>query len=234
MIKKYDPTRFATDMRFPLPENWLKIFHPRPNGFDAYKSLVSTSILRDRPPMRNAADDTCKAGELLLPTEESLTDPLPPEDEELCPADEPPIEPPPTQPSGPTKALDIVTDVLTMPTSLQDLDRYNQVNWLFFQTDYGKKVDCRQDPVYQEQRDLNRLSDVPYNSYPGGTFKLNLFGEDCEYKNSGDNPGRLFCGSREIACVDDPADTNPADNTADKGMYECGEMTRQPVFMCEW
>lgn len=68
---------------------------------------------------------------------------------------------------------------------------------------------------------------APYD-VPGGTFNLRLFDEDCKYNKSGDNTGKLSCGDRAIHCVDDPADKDPLDPTADKGNYRCGLRRRQP------
>ena len=164
----------------------------------------------------------------------------PPNSVTICPPEGPPTPssatpqssetPPPPQPTGPTKALDIVADYPPL-SSLQDI-YVGRVDWQFFATDYGKKVDCRTDPVYREERTFDATSQAL--NYPGGTFSLKLFDEDCEYKNSGDNVGALFCGGRTITCVDDPADTNPSDINADKGNYQCGDVLREPVFTCAW
>lgn len=143
--------------------------------------------------------------------------------------DSPPPEDPP---KGPTKALGIVADFMTQLKSLEGMAAFNKLDWQFFATEYGKTVDCRTDPVYHEERDIDRTKTATW--FPGGAFKLKLFGEDCQYKNSGDNPGRLFCGSREIECKDDPADKNPLDLKTKKGNYECGDKTRQPVFTCPY
>jgi hypothetical protein len=128
----------------------------------------------------------------------------------------------PQPPTDPTKALDILAEFVPGASTL---------DWQFFTTDYRKKVECRSDWVYHENREW--ATDSP-TTYPGGTFNLRLFDEDCQYKNSGDNAGKLFCGDKTIDCVDDPADKNPSDPNADKGSYQCGDKWRQPVFTCAY
>jgi hypothetical protein len=65
---------------------------------------------------------------------------------------------------------------------------------------------------------------------------MELFGEGCEYKNDGATAGRLFCPSKPggIDCLHDPADKNPDDLSAEKGIYNCGDWDREPVFICSW
>lgn len=40
-------------------------------------------------------------------------------------------------------------------------------------------------------------------SWPGGEWKLSLFGEEYTYKNNGQNAGALFKGDRQIGCNGD-------------------------------
>lgn len=117
--------------------------------------------------------------------------------------------------SVPTKALNILGQYVPgAPT----------FDWLFLETDYGNGVGCRTDFLLPPKT-------VPWASggavtYPGGTWPLTLDGSDCEYKNSGDNTGKLFCDEIEIGCIDDPAEKNE---------YNCdGGYRRQPVFTCAY
>ncbi|KAI4635690.1 uncharacterized protein J4E87_000645 [Alternaria ethzedia] len=137
------------------------------------------------------------------------------------------FEPEPEQepePTGPTKQLAVLgAYVPGAPT----------MDWLFLEADFEKGVECREDF-------LRPFETVPWDesgtTYPGGTKELDLEidGEVCEYRNDGDDPGALWCGERVIGCVNDPADKDPNDVNAEKGEYQCGDYTRQPVFVCPW
>jgi len=61
------------------------------------------------------------------------------------------------------------------------------------------------------------------------SIKLDLFGERCEYKNSGGTTGKLFCGGRTpIDCFD-----SVRNDVGDHGRYDCErEVRRQPMFTC--
>ena len=128
------------------------------------------------------------------------------------------------EPTGPTKQLAVLGSyVRGAPT----------MDWLFLEADFEKGVGCREDF-------LRPFETVPWDesgtTYPGGTKELDLEidGEVCEYRNDGDDPGALWCGERVIGCVNDPADKDPEDATSDKGNYQCGDYTRQPVFVCPY
>lgn len=120
-------------------------------------------------------------------------------------------------PSGPTKALSILGEYTPGASTF---------DWLFFSTDYGTAPACRTDTATDPK--TVEFSDTGV-TYPGGTWQVDLAGEQCEYKNSGDNPGALFCNGKEIACFDEETDSQP-----DKGEYECGDKKRQPVFTCPY
>ncbi|KAF1954181.1 hypothetical protein CC80DRAFT_550639 [Byssothecium circinans] len=141
--------------------------------------------------------------------------------------------PGPTEPVKQNKLLGILADWKKDPRSLKD---FSKVNWLFFATDIGTEVGCRQDWLTSREDTVDILYDADHTFYPGGTFELQMpgFNEKCEYKNDGGTTGRLFCPGQEISCVDDPHDKNPSDLNADKGNYECGDKIRQPVFICEY
>ncbi|KAJ4361855.1 hypothetical protein N0V83_010796 [Neocucurbitaria cava] len=131
-------------------------------------------------------------------------------------------------PKLPTKALSIISEVPPWyGKASQD------IAWLFFATEYGQKVGCRVDPAYTEKRqeDISKPA-----TYPGGTFDLRLCEEDCQYKNDGLNPGRLFCADKEIECKNDPAheDGSAIDGKLDGSNYMCGPATRHAFFTCAW
>jgi hypothetical protein len=135
---------------------------------------------------------------------------------------QPPPPPPLEPPKGPTKALSIGTEWVTGAPTL---------DWQFFATDYGKKVECRSDWALRETR---KIAPKGSTMHRGGSFNLKLFDQNCQYKNSGDNTGKLYCGDKTIDCVDDPAYKDPSSPTADKGNYKCGNRWRQPVFTCAY
>jgi hypothetical protein len=117
--------------------------------------------------------------------------------------------------TGPTKALNILGQYVPgAPT----------FDWLFLETDFGHGVECRTDFLIP-------FKTVPWASngattFPGGIWPLTMDEQSCEYRNSGDNPGKLFCGDKQIECVDDPAEEE---------QYTCdGGFTRQPVFTCPY
>lgn len=141
--------------------------------------------------------------------------------------------PQPDPPKERTKALGILADFLEYPNYPQDLQDWNKLYWRFFATDYGKTVDCRDDPVYTETRTFDRSKDV--RSYPGGEFPLELFSEKCTYKNSGDNAGKLFCGDKAIDCFWDPPGKDPANGKTEDVRYLCKDKwKRQTVFTCPY
>ncbi|KAF1953351.1 hypothetical protein CC80DRAFT_551394 [Byssothecium circinans] len=136
----------------------------------------------------------------------------------------------PTNPStpkrSPTKTLYIVGD-FSAPKNIRT------VEWKFFLTEGAARPDCRNDFIYREARDISKLSsNQPV--LPGGTFGLKLQGEQCEYKNSGNNQGRLFCGkvSRPIDCTRD-AERPEDPKSQDSGVYVCGGVRRSVMFRCE-
>jgi hypothetical protein len=147
----------------------------------------------------------------------------------ICDDEEPEPQPEP-EPTGPTKQLAVVsTFVIGAPT----------LDWLFLEADYQQGVECRTDylrPFDTEPWDFSGNGAQDGSTFPGGTRELDLTidGQKCEYRNDGDDAGALWCGERVIGCMNDPADKDPNDSTADKGNYMCGDYTRQPVFVCPY
>jgi len=134
------------------------------------------------------------------------------------------------EPTGPTKQLAVLSSfVVGAPT----------LDWLFLETDFEQGVGCREDflrPFDTEPWDFSGNGAQAGSTFPGGTRELDLTidGQKCEYRNDGDDPGALWCGERVIGCKNDPADKDPEDASSDKGNYQCGDYTRQPVFVCPY
>jgi hypothetical protein len=83
--------------------------------------------------------------------------------------------------------------------------------WHFYTTKVGHAIECRENTdVVQEltsQGPSNPSLSSKVNSedllWPAGIYRLNIEGEDCDYKCDGTNPGRLFCPKKEISCKED-------------------------------
>jgi hypothetical protein len=65
--------------------------------------------------------------------------------------------------------------------------------------------------------------------WPGGSFKLSIEGVECEYKNDGTNPGRLFCPNKEISCTEDSMMSKK------EGALKCGDrVSLKAVVYCDF
>lgn len=149
----------------------------------------------------------------------------------VCGNAEPLPQPEPEpQPTGPTKQLAVLSSfVVGAPT----------LDWIFLEADFEQGVGCREDflrPFDTQPWDFSGNGAQDGSTFPGGTRDLDLTidGQKCQYKNDGDDPGALWCGERVIGCKNDPADKDPEDASSDKGNYQCGDYTRQPVFVCPY
>ncbi|KAF1962964.1 hypothetical protein CC80DRAFT_434319 [Byssothecium circinans] len=99
--------------------------------------------------------------------------------------------------------------VVSRHISSADIDN----SWRFFTTKIGHAVGCDQKSELVNEitpegpSDPKLPSDVDSKNmpWPGGDFKLKIGGQECHYKNNGQNPGRLFCPDREISCTEDSA-----------------------------
>ncbi|CAI6339618.1 unnamed protein product [Periconia digitata] len=82
-------------------------------------------------------------------------------------------------------------------------------NWHFYLTKIGHGVECDeksdlvQEISSQGPSDTKVADDVKEVPFPGGSFKLDVGGQECEYKSDGTNPGRLFCKERQVECKED-------------------------------
>ncbi|KAI8933116.1 hypothetical protein NX059_009759 [Plenodomus lindquistii] len=82
--------------------------------------------------------------------------------------------------------------------------------WNFFTTSVGKAVGSCGETDGEKLTpsggsDIKISGDVNLENppWPAGEYKLNIEGQDCEYKSDGTNAGRLFCPDRQISCVED-------------------------------
>jgi hypothetical protein len=135
----------------------------------------------------------------------------------------------PLDPPGATKALSIVADA---PIYLGVLAGWSKPTWKFFGTDYRQPVDCRSDPVAQEEVEFD---DLTKPIYPFGVYDFTLNGETCQYRGNGGTIGSFYCGDKDIACKEDPRYENPPAMQIDTGKwYKCEDTARQPLITCEW
>jgi hypothetical protein len=141
-----------------------------------------------------------------------------------------PQKPEPPKPQGPTKNLVIIGEQLKNLRTPSDIVTFRTAYWNFFTTDYGKPIGCRMDPIHVETRPKNPAKNGLL--YPNGEIPLQVFGEKCTYKNSGDNEGKLWCGSRGITCVYSPNNNPPTPGRPDN-FYTCkADWVRQQVIEC--
>jgi hypothetical protein len=121
------------------------------------------------------------------------------------------------------------------PKNLDDYGKIGIVYFQYFTTDYGKTVDCRNNPVRTVEKPVNSDPNVLNGrTYPDDEFDLTLWGQTCTYKNPGDSTGELFCGDQKIECFWDPADKDPASGK-DVPSYLCDDTwARQTIFTCPW
>lgn len=75
----------------------------------------------------------------------------------------------------------------------------NVGSWNFYTTTTGKTVGSCGETEGEKltlgdgSTNANVAGDINNPPWPGGSFKLKIEGEQCEYKNDGTNPDRLFC-----------------------------------------
>ena len=136
------------------------------------------------------------------------------------------------QPEGFKSALTIVAETDDLIGGGKH-GSWASTTWKFFATEYGQAIGCRTDTVQDER---NTRQDVSKQMFPLGVYGFELFGERCEYRNNGHNPGRLLCGNKNIECTVDPRSTNPPKPNADAmGNYLCeGKFLRHSMFTCPY
>jgi hypothetical protein len=132
------------------------------------------------------------------------------------------------------KALSIVMTTNIHPSPIKST---TENKWRFFTTKIAHAVGCGEesDIVHEivplEGTDPTLPPEADYNNppWPGGDYKLNLYGESCTYKNDYRSPGRLFCPNKEIPCMEDFAKGKGKDGTDD-----CTLGFAHAVVFCEW
>ncbi|PVH92050.1 hypothetical protein DM02DRAFT_701765 [Periconia macrospinosa] len=110
--------------------------------------------------------------------------------------------------------------------------------WNFFTTPVGKAVgscgETEGEKLIPEEGSTNDKlpSDVAGKTdnppWPTGSFKLKIEGQECEYKNDGSNPGRLFCPKKEISCQEDSMKSKK------EGSLRCGQGFFHAVVYCDF
>ncbi|PVH93640.1 hypothetical protein DM02DRAFT_695367 [Periconia macrospinosa] len=108
--------------------------------------------------------------------------------------------------------------------------------WHFFTTSVGKAVgSCGETdgqqliPTGGSNVHISGKPDSENPPWPAGIYNLNIEGKDCEYKCDGTNPGRLFCGDKQIPCTEDSMKSKP------EGKLKCGSRTSlHAVVYCDF
>ncbi|KAI4710425.1 hypothetical protein J4E89_004880 [Alternaria sp. Ai002NY15] len=105
--------------------------------------------------------------------------------------------------------------------------------WKFYTTSVGKAVgSCGETDGKEIVADTDETPRPGSDSkapFPGGIFKLDIEGEACTYKCDGNNPGRLFCPQREIACRED------SKKNMEVGAMKCGrDQFFAPSVFCDF
>jgi hypothetical protein len=122
-------------------------------------------------------------------------------------------------------ALSIVADTYGPDTVTGGLIGTSARVWRFFPTYYQKAVGCQPHDVNVVQKIVPKVDGKPYH-VDGITVPLDLFGNFCEYKNSGGTYGTLWCGKTGIKCKEDDHTTKDCGTDTDK-------FSRQAVFVCD-
>jgi len=105
--------------------------------------------------------------------------------------------------------------------------------WKFYTTSVGKAVgSCGETDgkeIVADSDETPRPGSDSKAPFPGGIFKLDIEGEACTYKCDGNNPGRLFCPQREIACRED------SKKNMEVGAMKCGrDQFFAPSVFCDF
>jgi hypothetical protein len=105
--------------------------------------------------------------------------------------------------------------------------------WRFYTTKVGKAVgscgETEGQAIGAESNDKPINPDIYNPPWVGGTYKLNIEGEACEYKCDGTNPGRLYCPKKEITRKEDSLKAKK------EGSLKCGNAQFfHPVVYCDF
>ncbi|KAH5711875.1 hypothetical protein HBI64_042700 [Parastagonospora nodorum] len=110
--------------------------------------------------------------------------------------------------------------------------------WHFYNTPLNRAVAC--DDKSPEVKELTPQgpSDPKSNFggnhkelvWPGGSFKLDIEGAQCEYKSDGTNAGNLYCPGRVVGCKEDRL------KATDQGLPQCGSsrVKFHPAVFCDF
>jgi hypothetical protein len=138
----------------------------------------------------------------------------------------------------PPKGKSLSIAMVTQVDSHSGGASYN-AQWHFFTTSVGHEVSCDSSSDTQVSEISSQgPSDAKANfggdhknlPWPAGVYNLNIEGEDCQYRNDGTNPGRLFCPKREISCTED------SKKSTDQGLPGCSSsrVTFHPAVYCDF
>ena len=187
--------------------------------------VVSQGLDGSDDSMAKAGSSKSQCGEAVFKIEDGAQPPP----SQPQPSSSPP-QPAPPAPAQPSRALGVVVDFKD-PT----LGKQTELEWHFMDLSYGEKADCKPGvktvktppgPINTEPNFLYRPAGLSF----GGTVSLDLNGRKCEYKNSGGNEGKLFCGDRTIDCKVDPGVKVPLKI----GEYPCRGVLRTPMYTCPY
>lgn len=137
--------------------------------------------------------------------------------------------------SGPSKGKALSIAMVTTVNSHAGGATLNS-EWNFFTTSVGRAVgSCGETdgqkliPTGGSDVRISGSPDTENPPWPGGAYKLNIDGKDCEYKCDGTNAGRLFCGDKQISCAEDILKSKP------EGKLKCGSRTTfHAVVYCDF
>ena len=79
----------------------------------------------------------------------------------------------------------------------QDGDHFN---WVFYETTRGQTGGCNTDkkPVFKGPEFTG--VDIEEPPHPSGDYVMQIWGQQCEWRGNGENPGILICGNKEFSC----------------------------------
>lgn len=138
-------------------------------------------------------------------------------------------------PSGPSKG-NALSIAMTTTVNSHSGGATADSSWNFFTTSAGKAVGgCgetdgqRLIPTGGSNVNIPGDPDSKNPPWPAGIYDLSIEGKDCQYKCDGTNPGRLFCGDRQISCAEDSL------KSKSDGRLTCGSRTSfHAVVYCDF
>jgi hypothetical protein len=119
----------------------------------------------------------------------------------------------------------------------QSLDQSGALtnSWLIFGINHGQSAVCWDPESAKAQKvtggDHTTIDNPPWPGGEGDMEIKDLDGMDCQYKNRGLNPGRLWCGERQFECKED---NGKAEGRIATQSCAKGHVMHHPVVYCEW